>query len=302
LLANAADSTTYLHSDAVGSIIAATDSAGELVAERAYYPFGMLRSSTGYVDEHGFTGQEEDATTGLLYFRARYLDPYAGRWTAVDPLFGELDGTNIARLGESTTGYAYVANNPINTVDPTGLAGRTLVQRGKRARKKARVARTRAVARGQLRGVTFQDWTPSPTRGHRSNPKVKRRANPNPRTRQRRGIRSSHISAEVSAAVAADYAARNFNPAAPPEPAATAPREESRSRGGLEGYLLPYRGRGGKSRGSFGMASGLVIGAAIFTVAASIGAGFLMLGGEQGEGDGEEGDGGSGGLGGLFGG
>src|SRR5690606_37609407 len=96
LLAEAADAVTYLHADAVGSIVAATDSTGELVAERAYYPFGILRTSTGYVDEHGFTGQEEDATTGLLYFRERYLDPYAGRWTAVDPLFGVLDGTNVA--------------------------------------------------------------------------------------------------------------------------------------------------------------------------------------------------------------
>ena len=51
---------------------------GAVVAERAFYPTGEERAASGFVDELGFTGQERDAT-GLLHFRARYLDPASGR-------------------------------------------------------------------------------------------------------------------------------------------------------------------------------------------------------------------------------
>ena len=49
------------------------------------------------------------------------LDTGVGRWISPDPLFGISTASNIEKLGESTTDYAYVGNNPINFVDPTGL-------------------------------------------------------------------------------------------------------------------------------------------------------------------------------------
>jgi RHS repeat-associated protein len=59
-----------------------------------------------------YTGRELDTETSLYYYRARYYDSQPGRFLNGDPLgFGQ--GVNF---------YAYVANNPITWIDPTGLA------------------------------------------------------------------------------------------------------------------------------------------------------------------------------------
>lgn len=112
---------TYLHNDVLHSVVAATDADGKLVAQQSFYPTGAVRSSTGYVDEHGFTGQQKDDSTGLLHFAYRDLDPSSGRWASVDPAFTELNALSLEYLGEATGGYAYVGNDFSDNIDPTGL-------------------------------------------------------------------------------------------------------------------------------------------------------------------------------------
>ncbi len=63
-----------------------------------------------------FTGREWDPETGLYYYRARYYDPKIGRFISEDPL------PLRARKPRELDAYAYVANNPVNYSDPTGLA------------------------------------------------------------------------------------------------------------------------------------------------------------------------------------
>ena len=63
---------------------------------------------------YGFTGRELDPETGYYYYRARYYDPYSARFLTKDP---------IGLAGGLTNLYSYVGNNPVNLVDPTGLAG-----------------------------------------------------------------------------------------------------------------------------------------------------------------------------------
>jgi len=52
-----------------------------------------------------FTGRRFDLETGLYYYRARYYNPYIGRFLQTDPI---------------GYGYGYCGNNPIGFVDPSG--------------------------------------------------------------------------------------------------------------------------------------------------------------------------------------
>jgi len=59
-----------------------------------------------------FTARPWDSDVRQYYIRNRWYDPQQGRWTAVDPI-GYRGGLNQ---------YAYCGGNPINAVDPMGLA------------------------------------------------------------------------------------------------------------------------------------------------------------------------------------
>ena len=56
-----------------------------------------------------FTGEQYDQLTSQYYLKARYYNPVIGRFTQMDTYLG--DGLNL---------YAYVQNNPVRYVDPSG--------------------------------------------------------------------------------------------------------------------------------------------------------------------------------------
>ncbi len=113
----------WLHEDALGSVVAETDSAGKVVARNESYPYGKERYSAGETDRHGFAGKETDDSTGLAYFGSRYLDPWTGRWTAPDPSFLTMTTFDVGDAAEATGSYAYVGNSPASNVDPDGCRG-----------------------------------------------------------------------------------------------------------------------------------------------------------------------------------
>ena len=101
------------HHDQVNSVVALTDHNGATVQAVSYGPFGELSQTTGSSSNSmKYTGREEDAESGLYYYRARYYDPEIGRFISEDPL-GYEGGINL---------YAYVGNNPLIHNDPTGNA------------------------------------------------------------------------------------------------------------------------------------------------------------------------------------
>lgn len=120
LLFEQEDAKVYLQSDHLGSLTIATDEGGELRGQRSFYPTGSVRWQQGDVDFYGFTGQEHQSS-GLVRFQFRHLDPLVGRWASFDPSFMLLELAQLEKLGEATTGYAYVANNFLNAIDPLGL-------------------------------------------------------------------------------------------------------------------------------------------------------------------------------------
>lgn len=54
-----------------------------------------------------------DRETGMYYYGARYYDPRMSIFVSVDPLAEEFPNYG---------GYVYTMNNPINLIDPTGMA------------------------------------------------------------------------------------------------------------------------------------------------------------------------------------
>ncbi|HKA59869.1 MAG TPA: RHS repeat-associated core domain-containing protein, partial [Gemmatimonadales bacterium] len=109
------DGTFFLTTDALGSTVAASDGAGNVVDEYTYDPFGAATATNpAFANAFQFTGRENDGLAGLYYYRARYYNPVSQRFSTEDSLECERRrGMNL---------YAYVRNNPVNLTDPLGLA------------------------------------------------------------------------------------------------------------------------------------------------------------------------------------
>ncbi|MDA8021002.1 MAG: hypothetical protein MPN21_26490 [Thermoanaerobaculia bacterium] len=83
-----------------------------------YSPFG-LALDVGAAQPHegafGFTGHEDDVSTGLTYMQARYYDAAAARFHRPDPA-RDVD----PHLPSSYNLYQYAMNNPVHRIDPNG--------------------------------------------------------------------------------------------------------------------------------------------------------------------------------------
>jgi RHS repeat-associated protein len=115
--------TLFYHGDHLGSASVITDGNGRVVEETAYYPFGTPRWQRRVeLAEafYGFTQKERDRESGLAYFESRFLATSLGRFLRLDPLGGDMPAgwlENPQKLNH----YAYVQNNPLRWVDPSGM-------------------------------------------------------------------------------------------------------------------------------------------------------------------------------------
>lgn len=103
--------------DHLGSVRAVIDETGAERGRWNYSLWGSLGANQITTDpvngDFGYTGHYNHARTGFAAAWARFYDPETTRWLNRDPI-GEAGGINL---------YGYVANNPINWVDPLGLIG-----------------------------------------------------------------------------------------------------------------------------------------------------------------------------------
>ncbi len=119
----------YLHSDRLGSARLLTNTTGQPVGSPTYTPTGKriqddgptilpyaqgippLQASTPF----GFAGAYTDTGTGFAYLLARYEDPATDQFLTIDPA-----------LSQTLQPYSYALDDPVNTVDPSGLAAQSL--------------------------------------------------------------------------------------------------------------------------------------------------------------------------------
>jgi RHS repeat-associated protein len=103
----------FQHTDALGSPVAVTNQAGQVIERNDYEPYGAVIGKPNY-DGIGYTGHVQDAATGLTYMQQRYYDSQIGRFLSIDPM--PADGG----AGGNFNRYKYAANNPYSYKDPDG--------------------------------------------------------------------------------------------------------------------------------------------------------------------------------------
>ncbi|MHC4675500.1 MAG: RHS repeat-associated core domain-containing protein, partial [Planctomycetota bacterium] len=115
----------YYHTDDLYNIMAVTDGTGTVVERYEYQDYGEPEFSDGsgtpivstaIGNPLLFNARRYDQESGLYYYRTRYLDPKAGRFTARDTIGIWGDSANLGN------GTAYAGNNPWTNLDPFGLA------------------------------------------------------------------------------------------------------------------------------------------------------------------------------------
>jgi RHS repeat-associated protein len=106
----------YGHSDWLGSSRLFSTPSQTVLGDVAYAPFGETYAASGSPDL-SFTGMNQDTSSNLYDFPAREYG-IQGRWPSPDPAgLLAVDPSDP----QSWNRYAYVDNDPLGFIDPTGL-------------------------------------------------------------------------------------------------------------------------------------------------------------------------------------
>lgn len=119
-MGNGLEERLYVQQDANYNVTSLVDIAGDVVERYVYDPYGTVTvldpywtpANPSYGWRYLHQGGRYDSITGLYHFRNRDYDPALGRWIQQDPA-GYVDGMSL---------YQGLVSNPVNMIDPLGLA------------------------------------------------------------------------------------------------------------------------------------------------------------------------------------
>jgi RHS repeat-associated protein len=112
---SSANQLSYYLYNGHGDVVQTVSETGEVQNQYDYDIFGNpILTVEVYENAIRYAGEFYDAETGLYYLRARYYDPYTGRFISEDSYWGEDSNPLSLNL------YTYAYNNPIIYVDPSG--------------------------------------------------------------------------------------------------------------------------------------------------------------------------------------
>jgi RHS repeat-associated protein len=111
----------YMHADHLGSVSVITNELGQVLERLSFDAFGRPRNPNGTdgavssaYSKRGFTGHEMDSELSLINMNARLYSPVLGRFISADTIV-----PNPGNMQDFNR-YAYVNNNPLLYIDPTG--------------------------------------------------------------------------------------------------------------------------------------------------------------------------------------
>ncbi len=116
--------TEYYHRDHLTSVELITDELGGIISRLSHDIWGQRRQlqTTDDLSSEGdwnFTGHERLMGSSLIHMNGRVFDPIVAKFTSADPYVPDsLDMQSYNR-------YAYVTNNPLKFIDPSGFCAAT---------------------------------------------------------------------------------------------------------------------------------------------------------------------------------
>lgn len=125
------ETTSYVHSDHLGSTDTLTNDQGSVIQEMSFDAFGLRRDAANWAydltstqiaglksaTDRGYTNQEQLDNVGLVHMNGRVYDPSIGMMISADPRIQDMSN------GLAFNRYSYVYGNPLNAIDPSGFDG-----------------------------------------------------------------------------------------------------------------------------------------------------------------------------------
>jgi RHS repeat-associated protein len=124
---NGVPNVELMYSDALQNLMLTTGVSGPASAPKVsvmswfhYGAFGEVLAQGGDTNHRReFNFKENDVTSGLRYYGARYYDPMLMRWNSADPLYRFAPDAKLEEPQRSNL-YAFSLNDPLSLLDPDG--------------------------------------------------------------------------------------------------------------------------------------------------------------------------------------